>query len=79
MSEREDAQPEWEDFDTTARAEHREHCVDACPTCDGHRAWGVCTTCGTNTERLDQGESRCCGSVVALTGPEADDLRGRAA
>lgn len=57
----------WETITPQDRADHIESC-GSCVFCADHRAWGFCTSCGSDpVEALPpEGLSRCCGSVVSF-------------
>ncbi|MFL2002171.1 hypothetical protein [Microbacterium sp. A1-JK] len=63
--DREPARPDFDDLTPAEQAEHREHCSDGCVSCDGFRAFGVCSECGRWVEAIE-GRSNCCTTVVDL-------------
>ncbi|GAA1914981.1 hypothetical protein GCM10009775_04270 [Microbacterium aoyamense] len=58
----------WSRMSAAGRAEHIDTCPDTCRTCEDHRAFGECRSCGGHTEALGPDElSRCCGSRTLLS------------
>lgn len=74
------AVPTWDDLRPIEKADHRAECPDGCRFCDGHRAWGKCSSCGSwPKEADDHGESLCCGSYLILDPADGGPLEVREA
>lgn len=68
------AYPDWEDLTPADIADHRQWCLDGCPTCDGHRVWGECPACERTREVVDD-VTVCCGETPTPPnhGPGSED------
>jgi hypothetical protein len=57
----------WQALGADGQEEHRQTCHALCKVCEAHRAFGACTSCGSETEATGPDElSRCCGSRAIL-------------